>query len=30
MIEIGNGKKKIISSKYSYFKPIFNYTRKGL
>jgi hypothetical protein len=30
--EIGNGKKKLlsISFKYSYFKPIFNYTRKGL
>ncbi len=30
--EIGNGKKMLfsISPKYSYFKPIFNYTRKGL
>ncbi len=29
--EIGNGiLKKSISSKYSYFKPIFNYIKKGL
>ncbi len=30
--EIGNGKKMLlsISSKYSYFKPVFNYIRKGL
>jgi len=28
--EIGNGKKMLlsISSKYSYFKPVFNYTKK--
>jgi len=27
--EIGNGKKILsVSSKYSYFKPIFNYTKK--
>jgi hypothetical protein len=30
--EIENGKKKLlsISFKYSYFKPFFNYTQKGL
>jgi hypothetical protein len=32
LFKIGNGKKMLfsISSKYSYLKPIFNYTRKGL
>jgi hypothetical protein len=31
-VEIGNGKKMLLSilTKYSYFKPVFNYTRKGL